>query len=1283
MMYKLCKYLPKIRTLVGKSKGVVIALLILLNSVYPVLAATFTAGMAKRDAPGPFTAAPIVQGDPNNLSSLTDDVVSLSRGTQVSGNFYADFDGLAGSAVVWWTPEFAYDALSATADHYIWYVSSSYFLAYEYDNDRYNLTVGGQSMTVSSNVAAGTTYSLVARWDTQTKIDGTNYACLSIDDSHTCGATTAPTAGAPDATIYIGGNGTTGGGSGLIEGLTIYRRVLYDGTNGINVGNGDEINSISGSTDQDPTLITGSWDVVFALPTNSSTGALSTGTGNAWTHPHLSNLTYTSTTNTGGFMLNGTYSTDSFTPIGGLTPTDSTGTSLSFDGGDQVVTRDHSSLDFTTSYSIEAWVYFDNLNAGYPIVTKWKGAGDQRSYSFATDFNAGNFDEFYLAVDDDGFAPGDAFVTSTNANLTTSTWYHLAATYSGSAVKLYKNGVELSTSTSGTLPSTTFDSTAKLSIGGFDGSTSGLLPGKMDEVRVWNTVRTQNQIKENMYASLTGSEAGLAGYWKLSEGSGQAVADSTANDNDGTLGVDSGSASDDPTWSTSAPAPTLSALAASEKIYAGGYKYTSSAATEGIYIDETVTAGDDWAVRALAHSDGTCTPKIILYDQTGTAEIGSLTGTTTSTRAAPDIFILAGEAPASSTTLRVKLINTASSGVCYWHQVEVLSDGWDDPSIETGTAPTNVGTPTTSAQSSTQAHSDTNSWKVISDAVDEGIKRSITTTSGNYYGMGGWIYADTSGTVDLDVPNFQDGATTEVTSSGNNSWKHLTSVNRASAATSDLQFLSNASQTFYVDDVYSVGLTNVSLTITPASEANSTETTGLRVDGRDSYVESSQSDQTTTSGYVKFNWTPRHSATNSIAFTETTSDDAYILTMSGDSDDYIQLYWNGANIVTMAYSMNGTTGSKNWDASGQISANTTYTAIVSYTGGDKIKFLVDGNTVITLDLIPAAFAAAPDDIYFGSDASSANQGDSVFGSISYAPTATPTPSQQSSSSSSAPTTCTDPASQSPPTIFAGSTTTTTATLFFSGAGSPLTAYGLRFGTKPGVYTYGSLNIAQKSNTSTTINYLLPNTTYYFQLQGRNNCTGGSWSNEFSIKTKPLQLSILPQRTLEITNTVIESQPIQLLTPTPTPTIAGVTTTPTSTPTPTRLTAPEDAVNGGQAPIPEPIEEVTITVLDTQQQPIAGANVTLHSDPKQGITDNEGKVTFTDVERGEHTLIVKSNNFTGEQKLNLIGDKDFFNVSVTIQPKTSYTGTIMGLMIGLVIGGSAVFISLGRRKKALI
>jgi hypothetical protein len=70
---------------------------------FDAVAATFTAGMAKRVASGPFAAAPIVQGDWN--AADTADVLSYGRGSQISENFYANNDTGQGTIVFWITPE--------------------------------------------------------------------------------------------------------------------------------------------------------------------------------------------------------------------------------------------------------------------------------------------------------------------------------------------------------------------------------------------------------------------------------------------------------------------------------------------------------------------------------------------------------------------------------------------------------------------------------------------------------------------------------------------------------------------------------------------------------------------------------------------------------------------------------------------------------------------------------------------------------------------------------------------------------------------------------------------------------------------------------------------------------------------------------------------------------------------------------------------------------------------------------------------------------------------------
>ena len=67
---------------------------------------TFTAAMAKR-AGSVFAAAPIVQGDPNHADELNDDLLQITRGSQIAGYFYGNVDGTQGTVIVWWTPEYS------------------------------------------------------------------------------------------------------------------------------------------------------------------------------------------------------------------------------------------------------------------------------------------------------------------------------------------------------------------------------------------------------------------------------------------------------------------------------------------------------------------------------------------------------------------------------------------------------------------------------------------------------------------------------------------------------------------------------------------------------------------------------------------------------------------------------------------------------------------------------------------------------------------------------------------------------------------------------------------------------------------------------------------------------------------------------------------------------------------------------------------------------------------------------------------------------------------------
>jgi hypothetical protein len=154
--------------------------------------------------------------------------------------------------------------------------------------------------------------------------------------------------------------------------------------------------------------------------------------------------------------------------------------SLSFNGSTDYLTTPSSVVSAfgTGDFTVESWVYTTNLTATNTIIDNRTGA-TTTAYVFAV-FSTGALN-FY-----DG--PNNTDKTTATGLITTNTWYHVAATRSGTTLRLFVNGILASTFTG---ISSDYGSTQPLSIGR-QVSASGYFYGYIDDLRISKIARYTN-----------------------------------------------------------------------------------------------------------------------------------------------------------------------------------------------------------------------------------------------------------------------------------------------------------------------------------------------------------------------------------------------------------------------------------------------------------------------------------------------------------------------------------------------------------------------------------------------------------------------------------------------------------------------------------------------------------------------------------------------------------------------------------------------------------------------
>jgi hypothetical protein len=220
------------------------------------------------------------------------------------------------------------------------------------------------------------------------------------------------------------------------------------------------------------------------------------------------------------------------------------GNCLNFGGTDEYVTFGSApELQIYGDLTLECWVNIPSApSLAYGLITYGANGESEEANQLYTlrILNTGT-SQYQITHE---YSNGSDTVFSSQIAPVFGQWVHIAVTRNAATrtYQFYVNGIldgQTLQYNSGQEP--TGGTSAAAVIGGlFESGGNGTSPtnyfptGKMDEVRIWNTVRTREQIRANLCRKLTGSETGLQGYWRLDESSGTVASDVTGN-NDGTL----------------------------------------------------------------------------------------------------------------------------------------------------------------------------------------------------------------------------------------------------------------------------------------------------------------------------------------------------------------------------------------------------------------------------------------------------------------------------------------------------------------------------------------------------------------------------------------------------------------------------------------------------------------------------------------------------------------------------------------------------------------------------
>ena len=171
------------------------------------------------------------------------------------------------------------------------------------------------------------------------------------------------------------------------------------------------------------------------------------------------------------------------------------GYTLDFDGSTQYVEVPFAiTLNPATTFTIECWAKVEGGSGTYrSVVTSRSTSGTTTGYMLY----AGSDNIWQFWTGDNGLGTWDVLSSGVAV---VDEWTHIACVYDGNNKIIYINGEQITSAAGSYLAN--ISRPLRIGSGATESTADFYFPGKIEELRIWDDVRTQAEIQANMHKEL-------------------------------------------------------------------------------------------------------------------------------------------------------------------------------------------------------------------------------------------------------------------------------------------------------------------------------------------------------------------------------------------------------------------------------------------------------------------------------------------------------------------------------------------------------------------------------------------------------------------------------------------------------------------------------------------------------------------------------------------------------------------------------------------------------------